>query len=470
MSLKESNCTVCKEVDNMQMVQCDKCDNWYHFTCVNVGESISEKDFVCGNCLNQIGGLSNARDDHTNVANSVRNSTTSSKRQLLQLERLEEERKLQERRDKEYLDKKYQLLSLYEDEIDAANSEVDPKEKMNAVNDWVNNKIVPTTIQADVLVHREPQSTRNVTFPQNGPSSNDIIRNQQATSSSVYNSSIPNILPSMQPQQYYLPSTVNQMSSLRTSAVNFIPNYNQYNSHHNTTTKLNHDPNYISSIGRPIASATHARNIYNPNTSSTAANIVCSNGPIPAQMSSFALPYEQTPSPAQLSARHAMSKDLPTFNGNPSSWPMFISSFETSTRVCGFSNEENLVRLQRALKGKALDAVKYRLLLPTTVPLVIETLRTLFGRPEIIIHALTQTIRDHPTLKADKFEPLINFALLVQNLCATLEASGLFSHLNNPMLLQEMTEKLPSSIKLSWAMYKRSVPGATLLTFSDCSF
>ena len=33
-------------LDNMEMVQCDRCNLWFHFVCVNVGESISEKDFL----------------------------------------------------------------------------------------------------------------------------------------------------------------------------------------------------------------------------------------------------------------------------------------------------------------------------------------------------------------------------------------------------------------------------------------
>ncbi|XP_046869366.1 uncharacterized protein LOC124462012 [Drosophila willistoni] len=59
------------------------------------------------------------------------------------------------------------------------------------------------------------------------------------------------------------------------------------------------------------------------------------------------------PSAAQLAARQAIPKELPTFDGNPQNWPLFYSSFQTSTEIAGYTNAENLMRLQASLKGKA---------------------------------------------------------------------------------------------------------------------
>lgn len=77
-----------------------------------------------------------------------------------------------------------------------------------------------------------------------------------------------------------------------------------------------------------------------------------------------------------------MPKELPVFSGNSEEWPMFFSAFNTSTEACGYSNVENLGRLQRCLKGGALEAVRSRLLLPTSVPQVMQTLQLLYGRLE----------------------------------------------------------------------------------------
>lgn len=51
-----------------------------------------------------------------------------------------------------------------------------------------------------------------------------------------------------------------------------------------------------------------------------------------------------------------------------------------------------------------------------------------------------------------------------------MEASGLLSHLSNPSVLQELTDKLPAQIRLNWAMHKITVPIVTLSTFGNWLF
>uniref|UniRef100_A0A182IQ90 Uncharacterized protein n=1 Tax=Anopheles atroparvus TaxID=41427 RepID=A0A182IQ90_ANOAO len=73
------------------------------------------------------------------------------------------------------------------------------------------------------------------------------------------------------------------------------------------------------------------------------------------------------PSQQQLLARQVMPKDLPTFRGDPEDWPFFYCTFVNTTEACEYGDAENLARLQRALQGKAYEAVKSRLLLPGCV-------------------------------------------------------------------------------------------------------
>nr|XP_029725355.1 transcription factor bye1-like [Aedes albopictus] len=48
---EEANCVVCQRPDNAEdMVQCDRCDTWKHYTCAGVDEDIASRSFVCGNC------------------------------------------------------------------------------------------------------------------------------------------------------------------------------------------------------------------------------------------------------------------------------------------------------------------------------------------------------------------------------------------------------------------------------------
>ncbi|XP_058828364.1 uncharacterized protein LOC131688208 [Topomyia yanbarensis] len=173
------------------------------------------------------------------------------------------------------------------------------------------------------------------------------------------------------------------------------------------------------------------------------------------------------PTRAQLAARQVISKKLPNFSGNPEEWPMFVSSFMNANEACGFSNVENLIRLQESLRGPALEAVRSRLLLPEAVPKVMKTLQLLYGRPEQLLHTLLLKVRKAENPKLDRLNTFIQFGLVVQQLCDHLEAAALRDHLVNPMLLQELIDKLPSQTKLEWVRYKRNQRSVTLRTLSD---
>lgn len=121
----------------------------------------------------------------------------------------------------------------------------------------------------------------------------------------------------------------------------------------------------------------------------------------------------------------------------------------------GYTNAENLIRLQRCLRANALEAVKSRLLLPTSVPYVMQTLRTLYGRPELLIRSLISKVHRVPPPRQDRLETLMEFGLAVQNLVDHLIGAQQENHLSNPVLLQELVEKLPGSLKLNWVVYKK---------------
>ncbi|XP_062538728.1 uncharacterized protein LOC134207003 [Armigeres subalbatus] len=186
----------------------------------------------------------------------------------------------------------------------------------------------------------------------------------------------------------------------------------------------------------------------------------------PVGTSVCAQPYN-TPTAQQLAARHVVPKELPNFSGNPAEWPLFWSSFETSTRICGYSESENLMRLQRCLKGEARKAVNCFLLHPLNVPEIIRTLTTLYGRPEALIGTLLAEVRAAPAPRSEKLESIINFGLVVRNLCAHLIATGQELHLANPMLMNELVDKLPANIKLDWALFTQRIARVDLRAFSD---
>ncbi|KAJ6639589.1 hypothetical protein Bhyg_12336 [Pseudolycoriella hygida] len=74
-----------------------------------------------------------------------------------------------------------------------------------------------------------------------------------------------------------------------------------------------------------------------------------------------------------------------------------------------------------------------------------------------------------PNPKADHLNTLVKFALDVQNFAKTVQRKALDQFLSNPLLLEELVDKLPPSFKVDWAKYIVSIPNnrVTLMTLSD---
>lgn len=163
---------------------------------------------------------------------------------------------------------------------------------------------------------------------------------------------------------------------------------------------------------------------------------------------------DKHPTRQQLTARQVMGKDLPIFNGDPNDWALWYANFVRTTDACGFTEDENLLRLQRCLKGQALEMVSGRLLLPQNVPGIIELLKMRYGRSDILVRALVEKITASPSPTTNDLNSIISYACVVDNLVQHLESTNMHKHLSNPMLLHEMVQKLPAGYKLKWAEYK----------------
>ncbi|XP_037812488.1 uncharacterized protein LOC119604106 isoform X1 [Lucilia sericata] len=138
----------------------------------------------------------------------------------------------------------------------------------------------------------------------------------------------------------------------------------------------------------------------------------------------------------QIASRQSFARDLAKFNGNPEDWPLFFATYQQTTEICGFSDSENLLRLRNSLEGDALKAVRNLLFHASCVPQIIETLRIKFGRPEIVLNILLKRVRELSPIKENKLESLVDFALEVQNVIATMKSANLKDYLNNPEIEQ----------------------------------
>ncbi|XP_049294136.1 uncharacterized protein LOC125769445 [Anopheles funestus] len=169
-------------------------------------------------------------------------------------------------------------------------------------------------------------------------------------------------------------------------------------------------------------------------------------------------------SQSQVLARRSVSSKLPTFTGKPEEWSVFESSFYETTELCGFSDGENIVRLQQALKGDALKAVQGRLRNAANLKEVMEELKTSFGRPEIIVQTLLSQIRRQVPPKTEKLESLIQFAISVDEMCATVRTNGVEDRYDGP-LLDELVGCLPPMVKLMWGLHRITLSKVNLAAF-----
>ena len=171
--------------------------------------------------------------------------------------------------------------------------------------------------------------------------------------------------------------------------------------------------------------------------------------------------------PSQIVARHAIPKDLPPFSGNPKDWCRFIKRYTNSTVMCGYTDDENLERLDKCLRDKARTLVESLLLMPNSVPEIVDTLYEKYGRPELVIKQVLQDVRSYPAIKPDKLELLSDFGYAVRNACNQIEDLQLLNYLHNPELIQEIIEKLPYQTRIDWARYSECKPVVTLRILAD---
>ena len=158
-----------------------------------------------------------------------------------------------------------------------------------------------------------------------------------------------------------------------------------------------------------------------------------------------------------LAARQSsVNTKLPIFSGKAEEWPSFINLYRNTTQQCGFTDGENVQRLQAALKGPAKDAVQLILAVPENVEEAIRTLERRFGRPELVVEELIAKVRSLRTVKADDNEALLTLTTAINNVVTTMKLMKCPGHMLNPSLRREVVEKLPSNLRHQWGEHLNS--------------
>lgn len=437
------NCAVCSgpDHDDVAMVGCDNCSQWFHFKCVGVSADVKEVSWSCINCKEKAAHQSYGRTAEDSGQKEPAAAQTKAseadvkdvsvevdelEKELQRLEetrklelrkmelektvfrrRLEVQRELAEQRQKVEREKRQMELELEKEHLQKAIADEEAYRKaQQAMRNEMQSKLEQLRIQ------RTSDNVQAICGPER---------------SKIAGSNAANGQPKIYCETYQKHSTpkgtgiIPEMSGTRNES---------------PPIRLNEENTTSESEGDDVSETT--------------------------QVSVY-----KGPTKAQLSARQFLARKLPVFSGHPEDWPMFISSYETANEACGFSNVENLARLQESLKGQALEAVRSRLLLPNAVPQIIETLRMLYGRPEQLLNMLLAKVRKADPPKADRLASFIGYGMVVQQLVDHLDATNMRDHLFNPMLIQELVEKLPAGTKMEWVRYKRKVSAVTLRTLAD---
>ncbi|XP_053699015.1 uncharacterized protein LOC128745985 [Sabethes cyaneus] len=482
-----SSCQLCDELDNEDMVQCDSCDMWYHFACVNVTAEVQYVDWNCFKC---------AAASNKQVAPPVENPSKGSlcqpgpppslrskggarsgksearRRLKLELLKIEEKKKLEQK----YLDKKFEALREFGSDTASVISYCGASKESKIVQ-WV----ADTERCGEVDSGLEPEE-RERFVPSNllEPAEHTAPNLRGNPDVTGCNRTVPRVVdnnPTLSDPRMSAPAPVLRGNPDVTGCNRTVSRVVDNNPTLSGPRMVTPAPKLRANPDVTECNCTVPRAVGNHPTLSDPRMFAPGQKSTPMRLSQRAPMLPPAPPVAdetvcilnrsQLAARQAVSKDLPDFSGNPEDWPLFFSVFSNSTHMCGFTNEENMLRLRKCLKGRALEAVKCRLLHPSNVGGVMSTLRMLYGRPEAIVQAIVKKVRALPSPNIDRLETVVNFALTVENLVATILACEVHDFVYNASLRYELVERLPSTLKLDWAKYSRDKPNPNLLDFSS---
>ncbi|XP_055590411.1 uncharacterized protein LOC129742523 [Uranotaenia lowii] len=469
------SCSLCKDPDNNHMVQCDRCQSWYHYQCVGVGDSVADRSWLCPSCDKHSTTVApeTLRKNESKSQRSKASTSTSVKaaKAALDLQQLQEQKQLELQRIQEETIQAEKEVALAKSRLESEKKQrekeaalekkrlEDERKRQEAEEEFERLQLKKETIRQEALRKLEEKFLAekyrilNAQLDEDGSSKSgcsefsgrrtkqwveDLLKNHEVICHDERpNEAGPNRIrdPLEEPKQP-LNSTeiVNPNGNARNleirehaDRIREFPIESPIRSDHNQPP--------VPKVDGRLGTQDHVqRECEFPNQQNISSGC-------------------NTLTSGQLAARSVFSKELPTFTGNPEEWPLFYSSYLTGTKECGLTNAENLIRLQRCLKGEALEAVRSCLLIPETVPCAMETLEMCYGRPDVLVNTLLVKIRNTPAPKEGRLETLIAYGLAIKNFCNHILAAKLEDHFNNPTLLQELVEKLPMETKMKWADY-----------------
>lgn len=141
---------------------------------------------------------------------------------------------------------------------------------------------------------------------------------------------------------------------------------------------------------------------------------------------------------------------LPSFNGDPTKWFVFITSYRESSSQYGFSASQNLQRVKDALEEPARSRVEAYFDMPHRLQELLEELEEEYGRPEVLMSHATERARLMQPLNSD-LGNINEFYKVVLTIGNALELSD--TPVECSALLDHLVTKLNTTQGLDWLSY-----------------
>lgn len=139
--------------------------------------------------------------------------------------------------------------------------------------------------------------------------------------------------------------------------------------------------------------------------------------------------------------------NLPKFYGASKEWPKFKKTYNDTTAEGGFSNLENLNRLEQAMKGDVYKTAQQLMINADNVPKIIEKLEECFGRRDLVYKEL---LNDLKKITKESRTVVSDISDALDNMVVNMDALGQKKYLRDHRLIEEIMEKLPYMIQVKW--------------------
>ncbi|XP_062713168.1 uncharacterized protein LOC134290142 [Aedes albopictus] len=424
------DCAVCERPNHADsnMVCCEKCQNWYHFMCANVTAGVENRSWMCKDCLNQGTGDTSQHSgtvvDVSDVSGKEPSNAADPKAAKTLPDNEQDPDSDQEKAEVQHQEELRRMRANFERQLQREKEKMALKIRLEREMLLRKKEVEAEFIKMRSELHKEFECVTDQMDQEEGAIGGKCVSNQAQAETD---------LEEVWRDKFKFPDDRSKPADDFRGA---FPQSSTYTQRRSAATVCYKQP---------------------PTSARTAG--------------SKSSPRRTGVDQSSDSGKEGSICEAPHFHwparGVALEWPLFISSFNNGNAACNWTDLENLGRLQESIRGPALEAVRSRLLLPESVPRVIDTLRLLYGRPEQLLHSLMQKARKADSPRADRLGTFIHYGMVVQQLCDHLTASGLVDHLVNPMLITELVEKLPPNTKMEWVRYKRLQHAVDLSTFSD---